>query len=88
MEEASWEPADRLSNCQELLHEYMVFHGEGAPLPQPAPALDERARGTTLARENAGAESEAEEPPGKRRQKRMRREDAANLRRTARMHPE
>ena len=55
---------------------------------QPAPALDERPRGTTVARENASAESEAEEPPGKRRQKRMKREGAANLRRSARLHPE
>ena len=51
-------------------------------------ALDERSRGTTVARENASAESEAEEPPGKRRQKRMGREGAANLRRSARLHPE
>ena len=49
----------------------------GTPLPQPAPALDERLRGTTVARENASAESEAEEPLGKRRQKRMRRGGAA-----------
>ena len=35
MEEASWEPADHLSNCQEMLHKYLASHGEGAPLPQP-----------------------------------------------------
>lgn len=88
MEEASWEPAKNLSNCQELLQEYLASHGEGASLPQPALALDEHSRCTTLARENASAESEAKEPASKRRQRRMKREGAAELRRRARLHPE
>ncbi len=85
MEEATWEPAENLNNCQEKLQEFKAIHGDAPAPPQPAPGLDERTRGNTHARSTAGAGSEAEELPGKRRRKRMNKEGAANLRRSARL---
>ncbi|MGH9061345.1 MAG: chromo domain-containing protein [Acidimicrobiales bacterium] len=87
MEEASWEPAEHLSNCGELLQEYWATHGEGAPLPEQVPELDERSRGYTIARENIATDSDAVEALSKRGRKRKRHETSA-LRRSKRLHPE
>ena len=87
MEEASWEPAENLSNCAELLQGYWATHGEGVSLPQPVPELAERSRGNTLARENIVADSDLAETLSTRGRKRKRREATA-LRRSTRLHPE